>query len=144
MSDSTLPNFRRPVFPGKIATRPLSNPRRASYSEGRRGLAGLSPPPHRGRQKSVSTDERSRSSRYRLPFMKAPSMTTFGSQFSMGSHSHSHRYTSSYGDFASAESGGPPSTVEVPYAEWPPRSSYHRPETPGSSKTFGRGGGARR
>ncbi|RPD62905.1 hypothetical protein L226DRAFT_565081 [Lentinus tigrinus ALCF2SS1-7] len=144
-SDLTLPTFKQPTLPGKIATRPLSSPRRVSYSEGRRGPTsgqGLNPPPRRGRQKSVSTDEQSRSSpRYRLPFMKAPSMTTFGSQFSAGSRSH--RYTSSYGDFTT-ESGGPSSTVEVPFTEWPSRNSYHRPETPGSSRTFGRGGAAKR
>lgn len=143
-TDSSLPNYKRPVLPGKIVLHPLSNPHRTSYSENRRGPnSGLNPPPRSARQKFVSTDEQTRSSpsRYRLPFMKAPSMTTFGSQFSMGSRSH--RYTSSYGDFT-AESGGPSSMVEGPYTEWPVRNSYHRPETPGSSRTFGRGGVAKR
>ncbi|KAI0669861.1 hypothetical protein C8Q78DRAFT_1079774 [Trametes maxima] len=135
------PGGVHPVYPGKIIARPLSARfiHRSSYSDRRHHaptlsvpvVEGLSPPPRPQFSRQPTTDEASRASRFRFPFVHSPSLTAFGSQPSMLSQLNS----SSAGELSGEEIGLPTATVasheRVPWEV--PRS-----DTPISTTTFGR------
>ncbi|KAI0735132.1 hypothetical protein C8Q76DRAFT_272326 [Earliella scabrosa] len=144
MEQSAPSSFKHHALPGKILTRPLtssSNPR-SSYGDRRRN-SGLSPAPPRRKAQGTTiayTDEQQGTpSSFRIPF-QGPSMMTFGSQMSVGSHYN----TSSGGEFHIADDGPPSSSTPGTQCDSAPRESGLRSETPGSSRTFGRSGLAKR
>ena len=129
-----------PIVPGKILSRPaMSSPTTPFLSSqgNSSDLRGLPlPPPRRIKAK----DDSSRTSHYRTPFFKWPSLNTFGSQASMGG-----RYTApSVGEpFNTESSVERPNTSDSIEHVAMPREGF-RSETPGSSRTFGRPSTARR
>lgn len=137
----------RPSIPGKILTRPLSGTLalQSTFGEWRSGQSrstssrgGLSPAPRPGLIGAKAADDAVRMSRYRLPVFKGPVLRTFGSQVSAGSRPA----TSSGEPLGGEDSPLPPNAMEN--TERVPTRDGFPPETPGSSKTFGRPSTAKR
>ncbi|KAI0363903.1 hypothetical protein BV20DRAFT_957315 [Pilatotrama ljubarskyi] len=137
------PRSPPPTFPGKIIPRPMSFKfsRNSRYTDRRHyqgaslsapGVDGLSPPPRRKHSRTQAVEEPSKMSKFRLPLVHSPSLTTFGSQPSVFTQPNS----SSIGELsASREDCGVLTTTQGSHegAGW----DRARSDTPMSTRTFG-------
>lgn len=138
---AALSPLPRPAPPGKITAGPLSSPfvRLSSYNERGRNrsrsvtaLDGLTPAPRRMATKAGAMAETPRSARSRVRLFGEPSSLTFGSYNSTGSRGFVNSSSESYevvdaGQFSTIDLGGL-------------SRECTRPDTPGSSRTFGKAG----
>ncbi len=135
-----------PAPPGKIVARARSSPfvRLSSYSERGRARSwsvstsdGLTPAPRRVAAKAGAMVETPQSARSRVRLFGGPSLLTFGSQNSTGSRGFASSNDGSYG----VVDGGRLSATDL--VEGLSRECT-RPDTPGSSRTFGKVGAGKR
>ncbi|KAM5536218.1 hypothetical protein V8D89_010117 [Ganoderma adspersum] len=142
---AALSPLPRPVPPGKIIARPLSSPfvRLSSYNE--RGhnrsrsvttLDGLTPAPHRVAAKAGVMAETPQFARSRVRLFGGPSSLTFGSHNSTGSRGFANSSSESY----EVVDAGQLSTIDLGELS----RECTRPDTPGSSRTFGKAGTGKR
>ncbi|CDO71597.1 hypothetical protein BN946_scf184911.g67 [Trametes cinnabarina] len=137
----------RPTLPGKILPR-LSSYKflRQTYSNDRHrqgttpGIleSGLSPPPRTHLPHPHTAEDSPLTPRFRLPFLQNLSLSAFGSQPSMYSQPTSTAYA---GDL-SGDDGGVVTITEESGER--PTGELHRPDTPLSTRTFGRATTSRR
>ena len=142
---AALSPLPRLVPPGKIIARPLSSPfvHLSSYNERGRHrstsvttLDGLTPAPRRVAAKTGVMTETPQSARSCVRLFGGPSSLTFGSHNSTGSRGFASSSSGSYG----VVDAGQHSTIDLGGLS----RECTRPDTPGSSRTFGKAGTGKR